>query len=177
MQLTLQLDLIIQYSESIMSDLRKAALKFLSNQTIAIVGVSSKGDTAANYIYKKLRSSGYMVFPVNPHAETIEGDICYKRLADIPKPLDGVIIGTHPDITPHIIRECAENKIKQIWIHRSIGQGSFHPSALELCKEFQLALIPGGCPLMFSEPVDLGHKCLRWFLMRSKKERTPIGFH
>jgi hypothetical protein len=24
--------------------------------------------------------------------------------------------------------------------------------------------IIGGCPLMFCDPVDVGHKCLRWWL-------------
>ena len=160
-----------------MSELKKAALTFLSNQNIAIVGVSSKGDTAANFIYKKLRDSGYMVFPVNPNTDIVEGDECFKNLSSIPVAIDGVIIGTHPDVTPQVIRECAENKIRQVWIHRSIGQGSYHPAAIELAKELNIALIPGGCPLMFNEPVDLGHKCLRWFLMRSKKEKTPIGFN
>jgi uncharacterized protein len=160
-----------------MSELKNAALTFLSNQNIAIVGVSSKGDTAANFIYKKLRGKGYQVFAVNPNADMVEGDKCYKSLSTITEAIDGVIIGTHPDVTPQIIRECAEIKIRQIWIHRSIGQGSFHPAAIELAREFNIALIPGGCPLMFNEPVDFGHKCLRWFLMHSKKEKTPIGFH
>ncbi len=160
-----------------MSELRKAALKFLSNQNIAVVGVSTKGDSAANYIYKKLRESGYRVYPVNPNADIIEGDKCYKNISFLPVIMDGVIIATHPEVTPKIMRECAENNIRQVWIHRSIGQGSYHPAVIELAEELKIALIPGGCPLMFHEPVDFGHKCLRWFLMRSKKEKTPVGFH
>jgi len=160
-----------------MSELKKAALAFLSNQNIAVVGVSSKGDTAANFIYKKLRTSGYRVFPVNPNADIVEGDKCYKSLTSLSGIIDGVVIGTHPDVTLEIIRECAEVNVRQVWIHRSIGQGSYHPAAIELAKELNISLIPGGCPLMFNEPVDFGHKCLKWFLMRSKKEKTPIGFH
>ena len=31
--------------------------------------------------------------------------------------------------------------------------------------------IVGGCPLMFCEPVDVGHRCLRWWLQR--RGRVP----
>jgi len=29
-------------------------------------------------------------------------------------------------------------------------------------KELGLNIIPGGCPMMFCEPVDIAHKCFRW---------------
>ena len=50
-----------------MSTLREAANEFLSHKSIAVAGVSRKGDTAANVIYKKLKNTGYQVFPVNPY--------------------------------------------------------------------------------------------------------------
>jgi hypothetical protein len=27
-----------------------------------------------------------------------------------------------------------------------------------------LSIVPAGCPMMFCEPVDFGHKCMRWVL-------------
>jgi hypothetical protein len=49
-------------------------------------------------------------------------------------------------------------------IHRSFGQGSVSQAAVEHCREHGIAVIPGGCPMMFAEPVDWGHKCMRWLL-------------
>ena len=144
--------------------------------TIAVVGVSSKGDVAANAVYKKLRDLNYTVYPVNPTAETIEGDKCYPRLDSIPDNVEGVVIGTHPDITPQILNECIDTGIQYVWIHRSFGQGSFHPDVLEKARKNKLSLIPGGCPVMFADPVDPFHKCFRWFLKISGKEANPIGF-
>ena len=159
-----------------MTDIRIAAEKFLKFKSIAVVGVSSKGDTAANIIYKKLREQKYNIFAVNPHAEKVEGDTCYPTLQSIPKRVEAVVIGTPPDVTPKIVEECTLLGIKNIWIHRSFGNGSFHPDALKIAKENGLSLIPGGCPMMFSDPVDPAHKCMRWFLKMTGKEAQPIGF-
>jgi hypothetical protein len=41
---------------------------------------------------------------------------------------------------------------------------SVSKEALRLCRENNIAVIPGGCPMMFCEPVDFGHKCMRWSL-------------
>lgn len=64
-----------------MLTLKEAAQEFLAQKRIAVAGVSRQGDTAANAIYKKLRDSGYEVFPVNPNAAEVEGDRCYATLA------------------------------------------------------------------------------------------------
>ena len=37
-----------------------------------------------NVIYKRLRDRGYEVFAVNPNADAVEGDTCYRDLASIP---------------------------------------------------------------------------------------------
>lgn len=159
-----------------MNELKNAAETFLSLKNIAIVGVSSRGDTAANIIYKKLSKLNYTLFAVNPNAKTIDGNPCYPRLESIPEKIDGVIIGTAPDVTPQIIDDCTELGIKYIWIHRSFGQGSFHPEAIKKAEDHNISLIPGGCPMMFSDPVDPAHKCMRWFLNIAGKESRPIGF-
>jgi len=158
-----------------MSTLLNAAQDFLSLKRIAVTGVSRKGDTAANVIYKKLRTAGYEVYPVNPNADEVEGDTCYRILSAIPGGVDGVVIGTHPSVTLQLVKECAGLGIKNIWMHRSFGQGSVDDEAVRLGKELGLTVIPGSCPMMFCEPVDVAHKCLRWFLRVSGKEAKPVG--
>jgi len=128
------------------------------------VGVSRKGDVAANIIYKRLRKKGYEVFPVNPNAEEVEGDRCYPDLSSIDGGVEGVVIGTHPTVAIEVIRQCGDLEIKNVWMHRSFGQGSVDDEAVKLCSEFGISVIPGACPMMFCEPVDTGHRCMRWFL-------------
>jgi predicted CoA-binding protein len=104
------------------------------------------------------------VFPVNPNASEVAGDSCYPSLRAAPGPLDGVVVATHPEVTEQVVRECAELGISRVWMHRSFGGGSVSEKALELCRGHGIAVIPGGCPLMFCEPVDFGHRCMRWML-------------
>lgn len=156
-----------------MNQLEKSAHQFLELKRIAVAGVSRKGDVAANGIYKKLRTSGYEVFPVNPNASEVEGDPCYPDLASIPNGVEGVVIATHPDVTPGIVEECGKLGIHYVWMHRSFGQGSVNEDAVKRCKELGIHAIPGSCPMMFCQPVDTGHKCIRWFLRFTGKEVQP----
>lgn len=146
-----------------MITLKQAANEFLSHKKIAVAGVSRKGDTAAKAIYKKLKISGYEVFPVNPYAKQIEGDRCYASLEEIPDKVEGVVIGTKPKDSMQIVEDCGRLGIKDVWIHHSFGKGSYDESATQKAKELGLKVIPGGCPLMFCEPVDVAHKCFRWY--------------
>ena len=83
-----------------MNNLQDKVDDFLSQKTIAVAGVSRNSSTeAANIIYKKLKDSGYQVYPINPHAETVEGDICYSDLKSVPNTVDGVVICTRPEIS------------------------------------------------------------------------------
>jgi len=141
--------------------------KFLAERRIAVAGVSRKSSSAANAVFKKLKTSGYDVVPVNPNAAEVEGATCYPDLKAIPGAIGGVVIATHPDVSADVVRQCKERGVKRVWFHRSFGAGSVSAEALEECKRLGIDAIVGGCPLMFCEPVDVGHKCMRWWLQRS----------
>lgn len=138
---------------------------FLAQKRIAVAGVSRepKG-SAANLIYQKLKSAGYQVFPLNPHAETVEGEKCYPDLKSIPDGVNGVVIVTPPEAVEQIVRECAETGVSRVWMHRSFGAGSVSEEAVQYCAENNISVIAGACPMMFCQPVDFGHKCMRWIL-------------
>jgi len=53
--------------------------EFLSQKTLAVVGVSRNQEKFSNGVYRELKAKGYRVFPINPNAETIEGDPCYPN--------------------------------------------------------------------------------------------------
>lgn len=156
-----------------MSTLEQTARDFLSRKRIAVAGVSRKGDVAANAIYKKLRKSGYEVFPVNPNAAEVEGDRCYPDLTSISGGVDVVVIATHPEVSLKLVEECITLGIKRVWMHSSFGQGSVNGDAVKKGEESGLTVLPGGCPMMFCEPVDIAHKCMRWFLRITGKEAKP----
>ncbi len=148
-----------------MMTLKEAVDDFLAQKRIAVVGVSRGGGAQpANLIYRKLRDAGYQIFPVNPNAGEVEGDACYADLEAIPEDVDGVVIATTPQVTDRIVRDCGRLGISRVWMHRSFGTGSVSKEAVAYCREHSMSVIAGGCPMMFCEPVDFPHKCMKWVL-------------
>lgn len=157
-----------------MTTFKESAEDFLALKRIAVAGVSRAGQSPANLIYRRLRDSGHQVFAVNPNAEMVEGDSCYRNLASIPGGMDGVVIATHPRVTPKIVQECITLGILRIWMHRSFGEGSVNEDAVELARQHGREVLVGGCPMMFCEPVDIGHKCMRWILGATGGLPAPV---
>ena len=149
--------------------MREAAEEFLAQKRIAVAGVSRDEKQTANAIYRHLKKHGYEVVPVNPNADELEGDRCWPSVAAIPDPPDGVLIATHPDAAAAVARECVEAGVPRVWMHRSFGTGSVSDEATEICRGAGIAVLDGGCPLMFLEPVDIAHRCFRWLLDRTGK--------
>jgi predicted CoA-binding protein len=144
--------------------LPKQVSEFLSNRNIGVAGVSRDPTQAANAVYRKLRASGYRVFAINPSTEQVEGDPCYPDIRSIPETVAALVIATHPNTTVQIVRECAELGIRRVWFHRSFGQGSVSEDAVRECERRGISCLIGGCPMMYCEPVDVGHRCMRWIL-------------
>ena len=147
-----------------MKKLPDEVAEFLRGRRFAVAGVSRQPHQPANAIFKKLRGAGFEVFPVNPAADTIEGERCYRDLASVPGPIDGVVVACPPAAAVAVVRECARCGVKHVWFHRSFGSGSVSDDAVAEGRALGLACIVGGCPMMFCEPVDLAHRCFRWFL-------------
>lgn len=141
---------------------------FLAQKTIAVVGVSDKRDTGCNLNYKRFRENGYKVFAVNPRISTYEGEPCYADLRSIPQKPDAVFILANPGITEKIVRECIDMGISHVWMHCMLGtrpglaksMTSVSQSAVEMCRQNGISVIPGSCPAQFLKP-DVGHGIMR----------------
>ena len=142
----------------------EAVQAFLSGRRFAVAGVSRDPKQPANHIYRRLRDAGYEVAATNPATHVVEGDPCYPDLASVPGELDGVVIATAPAATGEVVRACAERGVKRVWMHRSFGEGSVSDEAVSWARAHGMDVIVGGCPMMFCEPVDFGHRCMAWFL-------------
>ena len=145
-----------------MQPIKEAASEFLAKKRVAVTGVSRTPKThGSNNVYQRLRERGYEVFAVNPNANTVEGDPCYKDLKSIPGGVQAVVIGTRPELAADTMRECAELGIKQVWMHRGPGAGSVSDAATAYGRQHGITVIDGGCPLMFGPTADFGHRIMR----------------
>ena len=139
--------------------------EFLQQKNIAVAGISRKPQGAVgNLVYKKFKDAGYNVFAINPNADEIEGEKCYRGLKNVPTKPDAVFISTHPKQSLNVVKECAELRINKVWFHRSIGNGSYDKEAEQFCKDNGIDAIVYACPMMFVPPVDFGHKCIKFFM-------------
>jgi predicted CoA-binding protein len=159
-----------------MASLEEAVAEFLALETIAVAGVSREGNLPANHIFRKLMNAGYRVYPVNPAAREVEGVTCYPDLASVPEEIQGLVIAAPSSAAESLVEECVALGICRVWMHRSFGQGSLSERAVDRCREAGIAVIPGACPMMFLEPIDFGHRCIRWVMGVGRKLPTPEGF-
>ena len=140
---------------------------FLAQKRIAVAGVSRNNShhPVGNLIYHRLKSTGHDVFPVNPHMQTFEGDRCYPDLQSIPGGVDGVVIATRPEVTHRIVHDCRDARVRRVWMHQSMRKrSSVSPEAVAYCRQHEISVIAGACPMMYGSGVDFGHTCMRWIL-------------
>lgn len=144
---------------------RKIIDDFLAQQHLAVVGVSRDSKQFANSVYRRLRDGGRVLYPVNPSANgaPLEGDGSYRSLADVPDPVDGVLVMVPAALAAEVVQQAVARGIPRVWLHRGAGAGAVSAEAVKLCRDNGIAVVDGACPFMFDEPVRGVHKLHRLF--------------
>jgi uncharacterized protein len=125
----------------------KAAIdSFVQGKTLALVGASASGKGFGNGAYKELKARGYRVFPVHPTASAIQGDPCWPSLAQLPEPVERLLVVTPPASSEAIVKDAAAAGIRQVWLQ----QGAESPAAIKACEASGLQVVHGQCILMFA---------------------------
>jgi predicted CoA-binding protein len=155
--------------QKVATTLKERIDDFLAQKRIAVAGISAKRETTGNLIYRKLKSAGYQVVGISPTTSEFDTDQCYPDLLTLPESVDGVFIATRPAVTTELVQQCVAAKVPRIWIHESLmrSQTSVSAEAVALCREHNISLIAGACPMMYCAPVDFGHRCMRWMMQVS----------
>ena len=136
---------------------------FLAQDHIAVVGVSRNPKAFGNVIYRKLRDEGRTVYAVHPETDSIEGDPCFRSLAAVPDPVDGVVVAVNAAASADVVRAAIARRVPRVWLHRGTGTGAVSDEAVALCRDNGIACVDGACPLMFDEPVGWFHRMHRVF--------------
>ena len=137
----------------------KAAIEeFMAQKTLAVAGVSRNVNKFGYQVYKELKNKGYTVYPINPNAETIDGDPCYPSLAALPEIPAGLVLITQPAQSEQLVRDAAKAGISHIWMQ----QGAQSKAAVQFCEDNGIHYVAGECIFMFSEPAAWFHRAHRW---------------
>ena len=136
----------------------KAAVDdFLSAHTWAVVGVSRNPKKFGAAAYRELKKT-YRLIPVNPEADTIDGDRCYPNLLSLPEPVEGVLILVPPSQTEQVVRDAHAAGIRRVWMQ----QQTESEAAIRYCQVNGMSVVQNECILMYAEKTAFYHKLHRW---------------
>lgn len=109
----------------------------LEKKVWAVVGANTDPDKYGNMIYRKLKSRGYNVYPVNPLYESVEEDVCYKDLTSLPEVPEVIDMVVSPKRGMAVIEEAARLGIKNIWLQ----PGTHNDEVMELIGRLGLTAV------------------------------------
>jgi uncharacterized protein len=137
---------------------RNAVDAFLAAPAFAVIGVSADRKKFGNVVYREMRQKGYNVVPVHPSLKTVEGDVCYASVRDVPDAVKAVVTVVPPAVTRSVVQDCVQKGISAVWMQ----QGSESEEAIGEAQKGGMTVVNGQCVLMFLEPVKSVHGIHRW---------------
>jgi predicted CoA-binding protein len=110
----------------------------MSKPTIAVVGASTDRNKYGNRAVRAYHSQGYEVFPVNPHADTVEGLKAYPSVLDVPaERLNRISVYVPPEVGMKLLDEFARKPADEVWFN----PGSESEELLERARELGLPVV------------------------------------
>ena len=133
--------------ETSANEIIKLALK---SKTIAVIGISRDPTMDSYKVAEYLKVNGYHIIPINPFAQEILGEKCYKSLLEVPeevqKTIDVIDIFRPAQEVFSIVEQAIQLKHKHgkplyIWMQLGI----INSQAAEIAEKAGLAVIMNKC--------------------------------
>lgn len=118
-------------------------------RTVAVVGLSPRPDRPSHRVASYLQQHGYRIVPVRPDGEEILGERVYRRLTDIPVPVDVVDVFRRPEEVPGVVEDAIRAKARALWLQ----EGVVHEEAAARARAAGLRVVMDRC--MMKEHVRL----------------------
>jgi hypothetical protein len=108
----------------------------MAAETVAIIGASTDRSKFGNKAVRAYVKLGWIVYPVNPNADMVEGIKAYRSIADVPQPLKRVSIYLPPSVGMTILDDILAAKPEELFLN----PGSESPELIE--KAYAIGLKP-----------------------------------
>ncbi|MCX7654679.1 MAG: CoA-binding protein [Fervidobacterium sp.] len=82
---------------------------------IALIGATKNKEKFGNIILKDLVKKGYIVFPVNPNYEEIEGIKTYRSVQELPKDVELLVFVVPPQIGLEEMKKAYKFGFRKFW--------------------------------------------------------------
>lgn len=114
-------------------------------QHIAVVGFSTNPQKAGYYVPAYLKRHGYTIHAVNPNAnEGLDGAPAYAALADVPVPVDLVLIFQRSENVPPFVDQAIDIGAKAVWMQLGIA----NQEAADKAEAAGLDVVQNACMLV-----------------------------
>jgi uncharacterized protein len=87
-----------------------------NNRIFAVVGVSQNKDKYGYEVFETLQKKGYIVYPVNPKYEQIDGKPCFSGIENLPEKPDVVVTVVPPPVTEQVVEKSIHLGVPTIWM-------------------------------------------------------------
>ena len=99
---------------------KQAMQQMFSGKRIAVVGLSDNPGKPSHYVSEYLHKQGYDVIPVNPTLDEVMGRKCYATLADVPGPIDVVLVFRRSELCADVAKQAMAVGAKGVWLQSGI---------------------------------------------------------
>ena len=103
-----------------------------------ILGASADRAKFGNKAVRAYVRQGHTVLPVNPKGQPIEGVACFRRAADVPGPIDRVLVYLHAEV---ILAElpglAARGDLGELWLN----PGADEPEVVAAAERLRLNVV------------------------------------
>ncbi len=86
-------------------------------RTVAIIGASANRRKFGNKAVRAFLSEGYVVVPIHPRLDLVEGLKAYPSVLNVPGPIDMASVYVPPDIGIRLLPEFEQKAIAEIWFN------------------------------------------------------------
>ena len=121
-----------------------AMQRLLAARRIAVVGISDDPSRASHYVSEYLQTQGYEILGVNPKHAQVLGQPCYPALAQVPQPVDVVLVFRRPEHVPPIAQEAVAIGAKGIWLQSGIRS----PAAQRIAQDAAIDFVQDHCMMV-----------------------------
>ncbi len=104
----------------------------LPDPLIAVVGATDHPTKYGGRIYRDLKTKGYRVVPVNPGRATVDGDMTFGSVGDLPERPDIINVVVPPSRTLLILDQIADMDDIAVWIQPGAADDAVRKRVNEL---------------------------------------------
>jgi acetyl coenzyme A synthetase (ADP forming)-like protein len=132
-----------------------AVRSFLTPRSVAVIGASRRRKTVGAEILNNLITRGFTgpIYPINPHAETLQGLPAYTSISEVPEGVELAVIAVPGAEVNHVARACGAAGVNALLI---ISAGFAEAGAAGATRQQELLGICRDCGMRVIGPNCFG---------------------